>query len=79
MTPNGLLEGLKTVLGIDNLSDIEVKYLLRVLTKPELGNSIVLQELIQIMENLGLYEDSDEEERNEGQEEEELKNEDELD
>ena len=79
MTPNGLLEGLKTVLGIDNLTDIEVKYLLRVLTKPELGNSIVLQELIQIMENLGLYEDSDEEERNENQEEEELKNEDELD
>ena len=58
------------------MNEIESKYLLRVLTKPELGDSIVLQELIQIMENLGLYEDDSDEEG--GQEEEELKNEDEL-
>ena len=33
---------------------------MRVLTKPELNGAIVLQELLQVMENLGLYDDSQE-------------------
>ena len=38
-----------------------MKYLLRVLTKPELDGAIVMDELLQIMENLGLYDDDQEE------------------
>ena len=33
------------------------------LTKPELNGAIVVQELLQIMENLGIYEDSEVENR----------------
>ena len=33
--------------------------MLRVLKKPELQGAIVLQELLQIMENLGLYDDDE--------------------
>ena len=57
LTPQGLIDGVKK-LGIDDLTDKEVQYLLRVLTKPELEGAIVMQELLQIMENLGLYDDS---------------------
>ena len=57
LTPQGLVDGIK-LLGIDDLTDKEVQYLLRVLTKPELEGAIVMQELLQIMENLGLYDDS---------------------
>ena len=52
----GLLEGIK-VLGINDLSEKEIAYLLRVLTKPELDSAIVMPEFLQIMENLGLYDD----------------------
>ena len=52
----GLLEGIKS-LGIDYLTEKEVAYLMRVLTKPELDGAIVMPEFLQIMENLGLYED----------------------
>lgn len=41
LTPQGLIDGIKR-LGIDNLSDKEVQYLLRVLTKPELEGAIVM-------------------------------------
>ena len=57
LTPQGLVDGIK-LLGIDDLTDKEIQYLLRVLTKPELEGAIVMQELLQIMENLGLYDDS---------------------
>jgi len=49
----GFIEGLHA-LGIDDLSTNEITYLLRVLSKPEFENSIVLQELLMIMENFGL-------------------------
>ena len=39
------------------MTEKDVKYLLRVLTKPELDGAIVMDELLQIMENLGLYDD----------------------
>ena len=56
LSPAGLLEGIKD-LGIDDLEEKEVSYLLRVLTKPELDGAILVEELYQIMENFGLYED----------------------
>ena len=56
LSPMGLLEGIK-VLGIDDLTEKEVTYLMRVLTKPELDGAIVMPEFLQIMENLGLYEE----------------------
>ncbi len=63
LAPEGLIEGIKG-LGIDDLSEQDIKYLLRVLTKPELDGAIVMDELLQIMENLGLYdEDEDNEEK----------------
>ena len=54
--PEGLIEGIRSI-GIDDLSQKEIKCLLRVLTKPEIDNAIILDELLAIMENLGLYDD----------------------
>ena len=56
LSPMGLLDGIKE-LGIDDLTEKEIAYLLRVLTKPELDGAIVVPEFLQIMENLGLYDD----------------------
>jgi len=58
LPPMGLLEGIKS-LGIEDMTEKETTYLLRVLTKPELDNAIVMPEFLQIMENLGLYEDEE--------------------
>lgn len=58
LSPIGLLEGIKA-LGIDDLTEKEVAYLLRVLTKPEYDGAIVMEELLHIMENLGIYEDEE--------------------
>ena len=41
------------------MTEKEIAYLLRVLTKPELDGAIVMPEFLQIMENLGLYDDPD--------------------
>ena len=56
LSPIGLLEGIKE-LGIDDLEEKEITYLLRVLTKPELDGAILVEELLQIMENFGLYDE----------------------
>ena len=56
LQPIGLLEGIKS-LGIDDLEERDVAFLLRVLTKPELDGAILVEELLQIMENFGLYEE----------------------
>ena len=45
LTPAGLVKGFESI-GIDDLSPKEVRYLLRVLTKPELDSAIVVQELL---------------------------------
>lgn len=45
LTPMGLLEGIKE-LGVDDLSEIEENYLLKVLSKPELDGAILMQELL---------------------------------
>ena len=56
LSPEGLLESCRD-LGIDDLTEKEVRYLLKVLSKPELDGAILMQELLQIMENFGLYDD----------------------
>jgi hypothetical protein len=63
LSPIGFLEGIKD-LGIVDLEEVEVACLMRVLTKPNLENAILLKELIIIMENFGIY---DEEEEGEGE------------
>ena len=56
ISPIGFLEGIKD-LGITDLEEIEVACLMRVLTKPNLENAILLKELMIIMENFGIFED----------------------
>lgn len=56
LSPIGFLEGMKD-LGIVELEEVEVACLMRVLTKPDLENAILLNELIIIMENFGISED----------------------
>jgi hypothetical protein len=56
LSPIGFLEGIKN-LGVVDLEEIEVVCLMRVLTKPNLENAILLKELIVIMENFGIYDD----------------------
>lgn len=58
LSPLGLIEGIKE-LSITDLSELEVDYLLKVLSKPELDGAILMQELLQIMENFGLYDDDE--------------------
>jgi len=59
LSPDGLIEGIRG-LGIDDLQEIEISYLLKVLSKPELDGAILMQEFLQIMENFGLYDDGPE-------------------
>lgn len=56
LEPMGLLDGIKE-LGIEDLTEKEIAYLIRVLAKPELEGAIVMHEFLQIMENMGLYDD----------------------
>lgn len=56
LSPVGFLEGIKE-LGVTDLEEVEVACLLRVLTKPNLANYILLQELIVIMENFNIYDE----------------------
>ena len=45
LSPMGLLDGIKN-LGIDDLTEKEIAFLLRVLTKPELDGAIVMPEFL---------------------------------
>jgi hypothetical protein len=63
----GFLEGIKE-LGLDDLRQIEVTYLLKVLSKSELDGAIMLDELLQIMENFGLYDKDAEEDEDDAEE-----------
>lgn len=56
LSPIGFLEGIKD-LGITDLEEVEVACLMRVLTKADLENAILLRELIIIMENFGIQDD----------------------
>lgn len=59
MSPIGFLEGVKE-LGVTDLEEVEVACLMRVLTKADLENAILLRELIVIMENFGIQDDDGE-------------------
>lgn len=52
------MEGIKD-LGITDFQEVEVACLMRVLTKADLENAILLNELIVIMENFGIQEIDD--------------------
>lgn len=54
LPPSGFLEACKVELGIKELTDLEIACLMRVLSKPELGNAIILNEFALIMENFGV-------------------------
>jgi len=58
LSPIGFLEGVKE-LGVTDLEEVEVACLMRVLTKADLENAILLRELIVIMENFGIQDDED--------------------
>jgi hypothetical protein len=60
LSPIGFLEGIKD-LGIIDLEEVEVACLMRVLTKPNLENAILVKELVVIMENFGIFDDENEE------------------
>lgn len=53
VSPIGFLEAVKA-LGVADLEEVDVACLMRILTKPDLENAILLQELIIIMENFGI-------------------------
>jgi hypothetical protein len=63
LSPIGFLEGIKD-LGITDLEEVEVACLMRVLTKPDLDNAILLRELIVIMENFSIQDDQGQDEYN---------------
>ena len=54
--PQGLIEALAD-LGLEDLQPIEVNYLLKVLSKPELDGAILMQEFLEIMKNFDLYDE----------------------
>ncbi len=58
LTPVGFLEGIKD-LGVTDLEEVEVACLMRVLTKPDLENAILLKELQVIMENFKIFDEDE--------------------
>ena len=48
------LEGLKKSLSLVDFTEKEISCLMRVISKPEVDNNIILIEFLQIMQNLGL-------------------------
>ncbi len=54
IVPSAFFEAIRLELGITELSDLEAACILRVLAKPELGNTIILNEFALIMENFGV-------------------------
>ena len=54
MIPSSFFEAVRTELRIKELSDLEAACMMRVLSKPELGNAIILNEFALIMENFGV-------------------------
>lgn len=55
LTPVGFLEGVKH-LGIRDFKELDVACLMKILSKSDLEDAILLQELIIIMENFGINE-----------------------
>jgi hypothetical protein len=61
LTPRAFLEGVKDT-GFDDITEMEAACLMKVLAKPELDNSIILNEFVLIMENFGIPPITEEEE-----------------
>lgn len=57
LSPIGFLEGVKDI-GVTDFEEVEIACLMRVLTKADLENAILLRELIVIMENFGIQDDT---------------------
>lgn len=53
LSPRGFLEGVKDS-GFDDVTEMEAACLMKVLAKPELDNSVILNEFVLIMENFGI-------------------------
>lgn len=64
LSPGGFLEGIKET-GIEELQEFEIICLMRVLAKPELENSVILNEFVMIMENFGVQDVNEEDENEE--------------
>jgi hypothetical protein len=54
MIPSAFFEAIRSDLKVSDLSDLEAACMMRVLSKPELGNAIILNEFALIMENFGV-------------------------
>jgi len=54
LIPSAFFEAIRVELRIQELSDLEAACMMRVLSKQELGNSIILNEFALIMENFGV-------------------------
>lgn len=54
LLPSTFFEAVRTELRIKELSELEAACMMRVLSKPELGNAIILNEFALIMENFGV-------------------------
>ena len=61
LNPINFLEGVREA-GLDDLQEMEAACLMRVLSKPELDNAIILNELVLIMENFGVMDQLDDDE-----------------
>lgn len=49
-------------LGMQDITEMDLQCLLKVLSKPELDGAILMQEFMQIMENFGLYDEPEQQE-----------------
>ena len=56
LAPEGLVDGMRD-LGMNDITEMDLQCLLKVLSKPELDGAILMQEFMQIMENFGLYDE----------------------
>jgi len=54
LLPSTFFEAVRAELRIKELSELEAACMMRVLSKPELGNAIILNEFALIMENFGV-------------------------
>jgi hypothetical protein len=61
ISPRGFLEGVREV-GFEDVTELEAACLMKVLSKPELDNAVILKEFVLIMENFGIPPFSEEEE-----------------
>jgi hypothetical protein len=61
ISPRSFLYGVKDI-GFEDVTELEAACLMKVLAKPELENSVILNEFVLIMENFGIPTLSDEEE-----------------